>query len=119
LLRKISDLKIKCLEREIAAHEEFLATCNAEDERFSENSEQLRAAKISRSEILIADAQERVARNPTDLQLRFELGENLFTAGHFREAVPQLQRARQSPHVRLKAMNLLSCCYAELGMLDL
>ncbi len=116
LLRRISDLKIKCLEHEIAAHEEFLANCSAGD---AKKSEQLRAAKISRAQILVADAQERVARNPTDLQLRFELGENLFTAGRWREAVPELQRARQNPHVRLKAMNLLGCCYAELGMLDL
>jgi tetratricopeptide (TPR) repeat protein len=119
LLRKISDLKVKCLEREIAAHEEFLATRNSGDERFAEKTEQLLAAKIKRAEILIADAQERVARNPTDLQLRFELGENLFTAGRLREAVPELQRARQNPHARLKAMNLLGCCYADLGMFDL
>ncbi len=119
LLRKISDLKIKCLEGEIAAHEEFLATCSADDEQSAEKSEKLRAARISRAQILIADAQERVARNPTDLQLRFELGENLFTAGRWREALPELQRARQNPHVRLRAMNLLGCCYGELGMLDL
>src|SRR5881392_1083188 len=74
LLRKISDLKIKCLEREIAAHEDFLSTYSARDEGHAEISEQLRAAKVRRAEILIADAQERVARNPTDLQLRFELG---------------------------------------------
>jgi tetratricopeptide (TPR) repeat protein len=119
LLRKISDLKIKCLERQIAAHEEFLSTYGVRDEVYVEKSEQLRAAKVSRAEILIADAQERVARNPTDLQIRFELGENLFNARRFREAVPELQRARQNPHARLKAMNVLGCCYGELGMLDL
>jgi tetratricopeptide (TPR) repeat protein len=119
LLQKISDLKIKGLEREIALHEEFLATHTARDETYAEKAEQLRAAKVSRAEILIADAQERVKRNPTDLQLRFELGDNLFNARRFREAVPELQRARQNPHARLKAMNVLGCCYGELGMLDL
>src|SRR5438128_9777851 len=119
LLRKVSDLKIKCLEREIAAHEEFLSTHDATNELYPKKSEQLKAAKVKRAEIVIADARERVARNPTDLQLRFELGEDLFNAGRFREAVPELQRARQNPHARLKAMNLLGCCYSELEMLDL
>lgn len=119
LLRKISNLKIKCLEREIVALEEFLSTYSARDEVYAKKSEQLRSIKASRAEIFIADAQERVARNPTDLQLRFELGENFFNAGRFREAVPELQRARQNPHARLKAMNVLGCCYGELGMLDL
>jgi tetratricopeptide (TPR) repeat protein len=40
-------------------------------------------------------------------------------AGRAREALPELQRARQNPNARLKSMNLLGCCYRELGMLDL
>jgi len=119
LVRKVSDLKIKCLEHEIAAHEEFLSTHNAAHELHAKKSEELKAAKAKRAEILIADARERVTRNPTDLQLRFELGEHLVSARRFREAVPELQRARQNPHARLKAINLLGCCYGELGMLDL
>jgi tetratricopeptide (TPR) repeat protein len=119
LVRKVADLKVKRLEREIAAHQEFLSTHEAAHELHAQKSEELKAAKVKRAEILIADASERAARNPTDLQLRFELGEHLVSAGRFREAVPELQRARQNPHARLKAMNLLGCCYSELGMLDL
>src|SRR5436189_1597824 len=119
LVRRVSDLKIKSLEREIAAHEEFLSAHGVAGELSAKKAEQLKAAKARRAEILIDDARERVARNPTDLQLRFELGENLFNAGQFREAVSELQRARQNPHARLKAMNLLGCCYRELEMLDL
>ena len=119
LVRKVSDLKIKRLGREIAGHEEFLSTHDAKHESYGKISEKLKTAKKNRAEILLVDARSRVERNPTDLQLRFELGEHLVNAGHSREAVPELQRARQNPNARLKAMNLLGCCYGELGMLDL
>jgi tetratricopeptide (TPR) repeat protein len=119
LVRKVSDLRVQRLEREIAVNQEFLSTHDAAHELHAKKSEELKAAKAKRAEILIADARERAARNPTDLQLRFELGECLVNARRFREAVPELQRARQNPHARLKAMNLLGCCYGELGMLDL
>src|SRR5260370_9258881 len=119
LVRRASDLKIKSLDREIAAHEEFLSTHEATNELYAKTSELMKDAKAKRAEIVIGDGQERVARNPRDVQLRFELGENLFNARRFREAVPELQRARQNPHARVKAMNLLGCCYRELEMLDL
>ena len=119
LVRKVSDLKIKRLDREIAVDEEFLSTHDARHELYEKKSEGLKTAKKNRAEILLVDARNRVERNPTDLQLRFELGEHLVNAEHFREALPELQRARQNPNARLKAMNLLGCCYGELGMLDL
>lgn len=119
LIRKVSDLRIRRLDREIVGHEEFLSTHDAKHELHGKKSEELKAAKKNRAEILLDDARDRVERNPTDLQLRFELGAYLVDAGHCREAVPELQRARQNPNARLKAMNLLGRCYAELGMLDL
>jgi len=119
LVRKVSDLKIKRAEREIAKHEEFLAAHGAHDEVYREKAEELAAAKKKRAEMLIGEARKRLERNPTDLQLRFELGEHLINAGQYREALPELQRARQNPNARLKAMNLLGLCYRELGMLDL
>src|SRR5437762_4553511 len=119
LIRKVCDLKIKGLEREIAGHEEFLSTHEAGHELYVTRSDALKVAKKKRAGILLDDARKRLERNPTDLQLRFELGEHLANAGHFREAVPELQRARQNPNARVKAMNLLGRCYSELGMFDL
>jgi tetratricopeptide (TPR) repeat protein len=117
--QKISDLHRKLSEREIAEHEEFLAKHGAQDPLFAQRSEALLLAKKKHAELLIDDARRRFERNPTDLQLCFELGEHLCQAGRFREALPELQRARQNPSARLKSMNLLGRCYRELGMLDL
>src|SRR5437660_1771101 len=119
LVRKVSDLQGKRAEHEIAAHTEFLATHGPEDKGYNERAEALAAAKKRRAELAIDETRKRTERNPTDLQIRFELGEHLLQAGRFREALPELQRARQNPNARLKAMNLLGHCYRELGMLDL
>jgi tetratricopeptide (TPR) repeat protein len=119
LVRKVADLKMKQLERQIQKDEQYLAKYGKNDAQFAEKMAQLEAAKKQRAKILIDDARKRLERNPTDLQLRYELGEHLTNAGEFRAALPELQRARQNPHARLKAMNLLGRCYRELGMLDL
>ena len=63
---------------------------------YAARSEALAQARKQRAELLIDDARKRSERNPTDLQLRYELGERLVEAGHPREALPELQRARQS-----------------------
>jgi tetratricopeptide (TPR) repeat protein len=119
LIRKLSNLKMRGAEHDIAAHEEFLAGHTKKDAAHAKRSEELQVAKKKRAGILIEEVKKRLERNPTDLQLRFELGEHCVNAERFREAVPELQRARQNPNARLKAMNLLGVCYCELGMLDL
>ena len=119
LIRKVSDLKMRGAEHEIAAHEEFLAGHQKKDAVHAKKTEELQAAKKKRAGILIEERKKQLERNPTDLQLRFELGEHFVSAQRFREAVPELQRARQNPNARLKAMSLLGVCYRELGMLDL
>ena len=119
LVRKVSDLKMRAAEREIAAHEEFLAGHREKDAVHAKKTEELQAAKKKRAGMMIEETKKRLERNPTDLQLRFELGGHLMNAQRFREAIPELQRARQNPNARLKAMNLLGICYRESGMLDL
>src|SRR5262249_26203542 len=119
LVRKISDLGVKQTEREIAALEEAVANHAGDGMALAEKQAALAAAKKRRAEMLMDEARKRVERNPTDLQFRFELGEILMNAGHFREALPELQRARQNPNARLRAMNALGRCYCELSMFDL
>ncbi|MEY2604762.1 MAG: hypothetical protein QOH31_2557, partial [Verrucomicrobiota bacterium] len=119
LTRKVSDLKMRQSDQAITELEEFLAQHGPESEDYAKRAEELTQARKTRAELLVEDSRKRMERNPTDLQLRFELGEQLVVAGLYREALPELQRARQNPNARLKAMNLLGRCYRELGMMDL
>ena len=119
LVRKVADLQRSRTDEAIVAHEKFLAEHGPDAAGYATRSEALTQAKKQRAELLIEDARKRSERNPTDLQLRFELGERLVEAGRPREALPELQRARQNPNARLKSMNLLGRCYRDLGMLDL
>ncbi len=119
LVRRVSDLKMKSSDKSIADLEEFVARHSPDAPDYAERATALEEARKRRSELLIEGARKRVERNPTDLQFRFELGEVLVNAGNYREALPELQRARQNPNARLKAMNLLGRCYRQLEMLDL
>ncbi len=119
LLRKVADLRMRQLNHRIREGEQYLAEHSPDDPNFATRSAELDAMRKQRAQTLIDDARNRVDQNPTDLQLRYELGEKLTNARRFREAIPELQRARKNPNARLKAMNLLGRCYSELGMLDL
>ena len=118
MARKLSDLQMKHTEMNIKDYETWLAE-HGETEHAAEVRQHLAEAKQRRDAMLISEARKRVERNPTDLQVRYELGERLVQAGQYSEAIPELQRARQNPNARLKAMNMLGQCYTEKGMLDL
>jgi len=117
--QKLFDLQRRQSEREIAEHEEFLAKHLALDPAVVRRSEELLLAKKKYAELLLDDVRKRSERNPADFQLRCELGERLCHVGRFRQALPELQRARENANTRLKSMSLLGLCYRELGMLDL
>jgi tetratricopeptide (TPR) repeat protein len=67
----------------------------------------------------IQEARARVERNPTDQMLRFDLGEYLYDGGFYTEAIPELQRAKSNPSIRLRAMLLLGKCCDAKKMFDL
>ncbi|HYR58628.1 MAG TPA: hypothetical protein VEO95_08370, partial [Chthoniobacteraceae bacterium] len=132
--RKVSDLRLKRVEAQIKQQEDYIAQTDAwlasDEGAVHEDAETYKQAvddskrtlaelQQQRAEMMISEAKKRVERNPTDLQLRFELGERLLAAGQFNEAIPELQKARQSPNVRLRAMSLLGRCFVLKGMLDM
>lgn len=68
---------------------------------------------------MVEDAKARVETNPTDPLLRFELGEALFNSKQYTEAIPELQRSRNNPYLRIKAMLMLGKCYEAKSMDDM
>lgn len=118
LVRKACDMRLRQFDIAIEAREAFIAANPAADEA-KQFAEELATMKAQRAEILLAEARTRVERNPTDFQFRFELGEILFNTGKFQEAIPDLQKARQNPNTRTRAMSLLGQCFMARSMFDL
>jgi len=119
IARKASDLHSKKVERRIKVLEEWLVQVDRDHPDARPFVEELNELRRQHESSALEIARKRVADNPTDLMLHYELGETLIKAGQFTDAIPELQRAKQNPNVRLKAMNLLGQCYVEKSMLDL
>ncbi len=104
LLRKVSDLRIGQFDNSIASFEEYIAG-NSDSPDLPEHVAQLEKLKEERDELLLDEAKKRVERNPTDLQVRFELGEVLRQPWQLSGCYLGTSRARQNPSVRVRAMN--------------
>lgn len=118
LVRKATDLRIKQFDFAIKEFEDFIAA-NPGTPEAEQAATDLERIHRERAAMSLDDARKRVERNPTDLNFRFELGEILVNTGNYKDAIPELQKARQNPSVRLRAMNLLGKCFVERSMNDL
>jgi tetratricopeptide (TPR) repeat protein len=67
----------------------------------------------------LAECQKRAERFPTDLQIRFELGQLYFQAGNISEAIQEFQKAQSNPNRKVRAMSYLGQCYARRNMNEL
>lgn len=87
------------------------------------DNEELKAALDARKAERIAEqvneAKKRVDQNPTDPQLRFELGTALYNSGDHSAAIPHLQQATRNPHIRTKVLLLLGRTFRAKGMYDI
>lgn len=67
----------------------------------------------------LAECQKRVERFPTDLQIRFEMGQLFFQAGKISEAIGEFQKSQNNPHRRVASMNYLAQAFAKRNMNDM
>lgn len=58
----------------------------------------------------------KVAKYPTDRQLRFALGAALFARRDYDTAIPELHAGVDNPFVRIRALKLLIAAYDAKGM---
>jgi tetratricopeptide (TPR) repeat protein len=83
------------------------------------HAEQVAKLQEEKMNFQIAECQKRVEKYPTDLAIRFEMGQLYFQAGKIGEAIQELQKAQGNPHKRLAAMSLLAQSFARRKMFDL
>ncbi|MEO0454420.1 MAG: hypothetical protein AAFY98_09830 [Verrucomicrobiota bacterium] len=115
--KKITELSKAHLSQALDAKEQELA--QADDSNRASLEAEYQQLKSQFAEYELSSARSRVEKYPNDKALRFELGKCLVDAGHFREAIPELQQATNAPNVRLQAMNYLGLCQQNLQMFDL
>ncbi|HKQ38013.1 MAG TPA: tetratricopeptide repeat protein [Verrucomicrobiae bacterium] len=75
--------------------------------------------EAERQAFQLEECKNRAERYPTDLQIRFELGELYFKAGKVNEALAEFQKAQANPNRRIQAMAYLGQCFARKGMNDM
>ena len=115
LSTKSAQMRDRALEAELKALEVAVAA-NPEDVQLAEQLAQNRSLRLAEQ---VAEAKGRVDQNPTDPQLRFELGYALYRSGEFTAAIPHLQQATRNPHIRTKVLLLLGRTFRAKNMFDL
>lgn len=115
LKMKAEDMKDKMAAKQIKRLEEKLQV----DPNNAELEASLLVLKQERSKESVEESQKRVDQNPTDPQLRFDLGLALYNSGDFNGAIPHLQQAKRNPHIRTRVLLTLGRSFDAKGMFDI
>jgi tetratricopeptide (TPR) repeat protein len=89
------------------------------DATAADHADQVAKLEAAKQEFLIKDAKRRVEKYPNDLGLRFELGTILYNAKKYGDAIAELQKAQNNPHLRIRSMILLGQSFLGRNMNDL
>ena len=84
-----------------------------------EHADKLSKLQAEKQAYQLAECQKRAERFPTDLQIRFELGQLYFQMGKITEAMKEFQKAQGNPHRRIQALSYLGQCFSRRGINDL
>jgi tetratricopeptide (TPR) repeat protein len=82
-------------------------------------AEQIEQCRTERDAFQIEDTRKRAERYPTDLLIKFELGNLYLQAGKIGEAIQEFQKAQNNPSKRLSSMMLLAQCFSARNMNDM
>ncbi|MEC9055084.1 MAG: tetratricopeptide repeat protein, partial [Verrucomicrobiota bacterium] len=115
-------LKMKANNMKDRAGEEEVRSLEARVEENPDDEEAqaaLEEYQHSRAAAQVDERRRRVDQNPTDPQLRYDLGQALYHAGEYSEAIPHLQQATRNPHIRTRVLLLLGRTFDAKGMSDM
>ena len=115
LKNKAEKMKNRDAEEQIKKLEEQLSS----DPDNEELKAEVLAYKQERSTESVTEAKARVDQNPTDPQLRFDLGLALYNSGDYNGAIPHLQQAKRNPHIRTRVLLTLGRSFDSKGMHDI
>ncbi len=107
--KTIADMQLKKLSR---AMEQL-------DPQAPDHAERRAKLEAEKLEYKLAECRKRVEKYPTDLQLRFELGQICYEAGKIGDAIQEFQKAQANPHRKVQSMYYLGKCFSSRGMHDL
>lgn len=109
LLKQIADTRVRKFNHALSQLD-----ANAVD--YAEKSAQI---KTERQAYQLEECRQRAERYPTDLQIRFELGQFYFDAGKISEAIPEFQKSQNNPHRKIQSGIYLAKCFEKRGMNDM
>lgn len=89
------------------------------DPQAPDYTEQAAQLKAQRDTYSLEECKQRAEAYPSDLQIRFELGQLYFQAGKISEAIQEFQKAQNNPHRRIQSMGYLGQCFSRRNMNDL
>jgi tetratricopeptide (TPR) repeat protein len=106
--RAMADTTVRKLDFQIAQLNPF-------DEALAEKTAAINAEKVG---FQMEECRQRAEKYPTDLAIRFELGQLFFQAGKIAEAIAEFQKSQGNPNKRIASMSFLAQCFAKRGMND-